>query len=217
MIPVTAAREPAAFDATVRQKGLAAIDELVGRAPRVARPGPRRAKVADVEADIPGKHFPPFWRDALDDMLVAYERRCAFLAIYLEYGTGNPSVDHMVPKSRAWDRVYEWANYRLCAASVNSRKSDLQSIIDPFEIGDGWFRLELVAFQVIRGPHVAPAGEGRLDATLELLNADEFRRARQEYVEQYEQRHISFAYLQHRAPFVAAELRRQGCLHAGDR
>ena len=217
MIPLTVANEPATFDATVRQKGLSAIDQLVGRAPRVARPGRRRAKIAEVEADIPAKDFPPFWRDALDDLLGAYERRCAFLAIYIEHATGNPSVDHMIPKSRAWSQVYEWDNYRLCAASVNSKKSDLQTIIDPFEIGDGWFQLELVAFQVIRGPAVTPAYEGRVDATLELLNIGECRRARQEYVERYEQRDISFAYLDRRAPFIAAEMRRQGRLHAGDR
>lgn len=37
MIPVQLAPEPEAFDRDVRQKGLAAIDELVGRPSRHAR------------------------------------------------------------------------------------------------------------------------------------------------------------------------------------
>lgn len=53
-------------------------------------------------------------------MLEAYERRCAYLALYLEHATGNPTVDHVLPKSRVWDQIYEWSNYRLCAALINT-------------------------------------------------------------------------------------------------
>ncbi|MCK5799544.1 MAG: hypothetical protein KAI47_20275 [Deltaproteobacteria bacterium] len=81
MIPVTPAAEPAGFDAKVRQPGLSAVDEFVGRAPRLNRRGPRRPKIADREGDIPAKAFPPFWRKALPEMLEAYERRCAYLAM----------------------------------------------------------------------------------------------------------------------------------------
>lgn len=79
MIPVILAAEPADFDLNVRQPGLSAIDELVGRAPRQQRRGPRRQQLADIESEIPAKKFPPFWRNALDHMLVLYERRCAYL------------------------------------------------------------------------------------------------------------------------------------------
>jgi len=59
--------------------------------------------VADAEDKIPADKFPPFWRKALDDMLVRYARRCAYLAMYFEPATGNPTVDHALPKSYAWD------------------------------------------------------------------------------------------------------------------
>ena len=104
MIPVVIAQEPAEFDATVRQPGLSAIDELVGRPPRIRRPGPRRKKVAETEAKIAADAFPPFWREALDDMMSAYEQRCAYLAMFIE-DTGNPTVDHVIPKSYAWNKV----------------------------------------------------------------------------------------------------------------
>jgi hypothetical protein len=69
LIRVILADEPKGFDKAVRQPGLAAIDELVGRAPRTKRRGPRRAKLANTEAGIPADKFPPFWRDAIDDMM----------------------------------------------------------------------------------------------------------------------------------------------------
>ena len=80
MIPVALAPEPADFDAKVRQPGLSAIDELVGRRPRRPRPGPRRSQVATSESKIPAEAFPPYWREALDDMV---ERRAPFIAAEL--------------------------------------------------------------------------------------------------------------------------------------
>ena len=217
MIPVRIAPEPPAFDREVRQRGLAAIDELVGRIPRQTRRGRRRNPIAQHEQDIPTDRFPPFWRAALDAMLVAYERRCAFLALYLEHATGNPTVDHMIPKSRRWDHVYEWPNYRLCAATINARKSDLTGIVDPVECQPGWFAMELVGYQVIPGP-TAPADlQAELRATMDLVNAPDCLRAREEYVRSYLNRHIDMDYLKRRAPFVAHELRRHGMLLDGDR
>lgn len=212
MLPLKCASEPASFDTKVRQKGLSAIDELVGRKPRVAHPGKKRKKVADREADIPSDTFPPYWRDALGDLLTAYERRCAFLSLYIEHATGNPSVDHMLPKSRAWQAAYEWSNYRLCAASINASKRDMAGIVDPFTCRDGWFQLDLVAFQVVRGPNAPAKRSKAIDATLELLNRQDACKAREEYVTSYEQGEIDLSYLARRAPFIAMELRRQGRL-----
>lgn len=217
MIPVALQPEPDTFDQQVRRKGLAAIAELVGKKPRSKRPGPPRKKIATRERDIPAEAFPPFWRDALDDMLESYGRRCAFLALYLENATGNPSVDHMLPKSRSWRDVYEWENYRLCAALINSAKRDLDGLVDPFSCEPGWFALELVGFQVIKGPK-APANQaGAFDATLRLLNQRDCLAAREEYVDQYQDGQIRLDYLERRAPFIASELRRQHKLRRGDR
>lgn len=209
MIPVSCAPEPRSFDATVRQPGLSAIDELVGRSPRLKRRGPKRKKIASRESDIPAAAFPPFWRLALDEMLDAYERRCAFLALYLEHATGSASVDHMLPKSRVWQKVYEWDNYRLCAALINSRKNDLVGVVDPFACGDGWFALELVGFQVIRGEKAPASRAKEIDATLPLLNVEECCKQRGTYVTEYEAGHVDLDYVTRRAPFVASELRRQ--------
>jgi hypothetical protein len=124
MIPVKPAPMPPDFDKKVRRHGLSAIAELVGEPPLIKRPGPRRKKIAERREDIPAESFPPFWREALDDMLLAYDRTCAYMAIYIEKVTGAPTVDHMIPRSVEWTQVYEWDNYRLACSLMNSRKKE---------------------------------------------------------------------------------------------
>jgi hypothetical protein len=212
MIPVQLQPEPASFDDVVRQKGLSAIDEMVGRQARRPHPGRVRNKIADREAEIPAKEFPPYWRDALDDLLLSYHRRCAFLALYIPHATGFASVDHMLPKSKHWDQVYEWNNYRLCAGSLNGIKSDMTGIIDPFDCQPGWFALEFVGFQVVLGDQVPNGGGPEFDSTLRLLNTKEARDAREQYFHSYSGGHVSIHRLEIEAPFVASEIQRQGLL-----
>lgn len=220
MIPVSLANEPPEFDAKVRQPGLSAIDEMVGRPPRLKRPGRKRNKVANKEQDIPADAFPAYWRDALPDMLVAYERRCAYLATYIHHATGNPTVDHVLPKSYAWTQVYEWSNYRLCAAIINSKKGALLTLVDPFAIGPGWFALNMNTFHVGRGDAAPEAEWPRIEVTLPVLNQRPCVLHREEYIRCYRlgpgARGFDLAHLEYRAPFIASELRRQGQLVRGD-
>ncbi len=220
MIPVTPAGEPADFDARVRQRGMDAIAEMTGKAPSRPRPGPKRTKLADKPEDIPPDRFPAFWRDVLDDMLVAYHRRCAYLALYIEHATGSPTVDYVIPKSKSWDLVYEWSNYRLAAALINSKKNDVDDVLDPFEIGEDWFAMEFVSFQVKPGPGAANDIALRVEETIEKLglNRSECCKARQAYVDDYLDAAdpIPLTYVEKRAPLVAREMRRQGLLRAGD-
>jgi hypothetical protein len=209
MIQVVLAKEPVDFDAKVRQKGLAALDELIGRPPKTKRAGPKRKVVASRLDDIPADQFPPYWRDALDDLLREYHRMCAFLAVYLEHATGNPTVDHMLPKSTRRDLAYEWSNYRLCAGTINSMKRDLVGLVDPKDCREGWFELNLVSFEVGPGTAVPPHMVKEVKDTCKLLNGRDSRKLREEYAAAYWDKAITIEYLQRRAPFVANELRRQ--------
>lgn len=155
-------------------------------------------------------------------MRTAYGNLCAYLSLYIEYATGSPSVDHVVPKSRSWKLVYEWSNYRLASSLINSKKNDLDLVLDPFQMETGLFALEFVEFQVEPAPTVRGA---KLQAVLETidvlgLNGQDCRTARAEYVENYRtgpgHGGIDLPYLERRAPFVAQELRRQRLLVRGD-
>jgi hypothetical protein len=218
LIRVKPAPEPASFDAKVRRPGMSAIAELVGEPPLIRRRGRRRTKVAERREDLKGEHFPPLWTEALDDLCEAYRRLCAYTSLYIHRVTGARSVDHMIPKSQAWDRAYEWSNYRLACTLMNARKNDAQTVLDPFEIEDDWFGLEFVAYQLVVREGLAPEIEGRIEDTIRRmgLNDEECRKAREEYVEAYLSRGIELDQLERWAPFIARELRRQGLLRAGD-
>lgn len=221
MIRVAPAGEPASFDARVRRRGLDAIAELVGEAPSRTRRGPRRKRTFASRDQIPADAFPPLWRDALPELRNAYDGLCAYLALYIEHGTGAPSIDHFVPRSKDWRLVYEWSNYRLCSSLINGHRSDRELAHDPFMLEPGLFALEFTDYQVKPGP----AARGRTSDTVMRtigdlgLNQRDCRKAREEYVAAYRNgppEGIALARLERRAPFIAQELRRQGLLVRGD-
>lgn len=217
MIRVLPAPPPLDFDAKVRQPGLRAIAELVGESPPRAA-GKPHAQVAVSREEIPPDRFPSYWREAAGDLLEAYNRICSYLCLRIPGGTGAPSVDHMVPKSTHWDQVYEWRNYRLACSLMNARKGAVAGVLDPFDVEDGWFALELVEFQVVRGEGLADGVLSSVEATIERLRLNDVTccDARAEFAEDYWQGDISFDYLTRHAPFVAGELRRQGRLRRDD-
>jgi hypothetical protein len=218
MIPVEPAPEPPGFDRKVRQPGLSAIAELVGEPPTIKRRGPRRRKIVDHREDIASESFPPSWREALDDMMQAYHRICAYMAIYIEEITGAGTVDHMIPRSVEWRHVYEWDHYRLACSLMNSRKNDAIAVLDPFRVKQGWFELDLVGFQIRPSEMLSPHTCRRVDRTIAKLrlNDKDCREARGRYAMEYWIGEISYGFLSRRAPFIAMELRRQGSLRPED-
>jgi hypothetical protein len=212
MIPVEPAPEPPDFDRKVRRPGLSAIAELVGETPKVKGRGPRRRKIAEHRDAIHSESFPPFWREAIDDMMRAYHRIRAYMAIYIEEVTGDGTVDHMIPRSVEWSHVYEWENYRLACSLVNSRKNDAIAVLDPFRVKTGRFELDLVGFQVRPSEGVSPHIRRRVDRTIAKLrlNDKDCRDARGRYAMEYWMGEIPYGFLSRRAPFIAIELGRQG-------
>ena len=219
VIPVTPVPEPAAFDSKVRQPGLRAIAELAGEQPDPPRTaGQPYAPVAASRDAIPAAKFPPYWRKMLDDLMRSYHRICAYLCLYIPRGTGAPSVDHAVAKSKQWDQIYEWSNYRLACSLMNARKGAAADVLDPFEIKEDWFALELVGFQVTPGNDLPDDVAEAVTDAIECLRLSDHTccSARAEYAEDYWSEEISFDYLMRHAPFVARELRRQHRLLPGE-
>ena len=119
----------------------------------------------------------------------------------------------MVAKSKAWDLVYEWSNYRLACSLMNARKRDYD-VLDPFEIGKGWFALELVEFQVVPSRELPVNVRARVVDTIATLRLSDSIccEARASYAQAYWDGDISLSYLRGHAPFVASELERHGRL-----
>lgn len=221
MIRVAPAGEPSSFDARVRRPGLDAIAELVGEAPSRTRRGRKRKQTFASRDQIPADRFPDFWAKALDDLREKYDGLCAYLALYIEHGTGSASVDHFVPKSKDWRLVYEWSNYRLCSLQINGHRRDRELALDPFSIKPGLFALEFTAFQVKPGPAARGPMWDIVATTIDDLglNRRGCCKAREEYVNDYQLGPpvgTELTRLERRAPFIAQELRRQGLLIRGD-
>ena len=217
MIPVARAKSPATFDATVRQPGLRAIAEMVGkRSPYPRTAGRPFKQIAHRERDIPADAFPPYWTESLDDLMTAYREICAYSCFRIHPVTGARSVDHFAPKSRSWRNVYQWSNYRLCCSRMNARKNDFGAVLDPFEIKPGWFQLELLGFQVVPNPKLRPSARDLIQVSIDRLGLNQFRRDREKDAERYWSGGYSLEVLKEEAPFVAYELYRQGRLNPGD-
>jgi hypothetical protein len=214
MIRVEPAPEPADFDNKVRQPGLRAIAEMTGSPGLPKRRGRPREVVAASPDEIPADKFPALWTAALPELLESYGRVCAYMSFYIERVTGAASVDHMLPKSVDWREIYEWRNYRLACSWMNSRKNDYQDVLDPFEINNGWFRLELVGYQVIPAPGLPADIHERVQATIDRLKLNDYEclKLREEYAEDFHHGDLSLNRLRQRAPFLAREIEMAGKL-----
>ncbi len=74
------------------------------------------------------------WRLALDELCVAYDRRCAFSTFRIEPVTGSRTVEHFQPKSKYPERAYDGTNFRLVCGLMNGRKRENEDVLDPFTI-----------------------------------------------------------------------------------
>ncbi|OQD49156.1 hypothetical protein BWZ29_12060 [Enterobacter cancerogenus] len=197
MLCVTPQPEPEEFDAKVRQKGLAHL----------------QAKNIDVTQPLPkGTIINSYWVDCLDDLYSSYSGVCAYVAVHFERITGNGSVDHFAAKSTRADLAYEWTNYRLSCSRMNSRKNNYDDVLDPFDVNDGDFFLELVTGAIYPNPSSPRIDEVTATITRLKLDATDCRSLRSKHFDLYRTGDISANYLRRMSPLVWYEANRQGLL-----
>jgi uncharacterized protein (TIGR02646 family) len=226
MIPVTPQPPPPDFDFAnqVALPGDNALLELIGDPSAAPRRGKPRRVIAQSIASIPAKDLPNFWRRALPALSGAYGHTCAYLGLRIHPATGAAEVDHFQPKSRYQHLAYRWENFRLSCKRANTNKGDHEDVLDPFTIAQDLFTLNLFSGEVEIGPAAtSPAIQEKVKATIKRLKLNDeptFLAARKDYID----RHFAingpaslpvlppmdFLTLQHEAPFVAAEINRQG-------
>jgi hypothetical protein len=178
---------------------------------RVRRPGNQGlAEGQEARAEI--------WRRCLSQLWEAYGGICSYLAVRIPPGTGARSVDHLAPRSKRPELTYEWSNFRLVCSLMNSRKGAFEDVLDPCEIEDGWFTLELSSLEVLPHPDLKPALRKKVESTIERLklNDPECVAARAEHYDAYLEHQrdallgLTLDRLRRWSPFVAKELTRQG-------
>lgn len=123
----------------------------------------------------------------------------------------------MLAKSKAWQQIYEWSNYRLACSLMNSRKGATATVLDPFDVEPGWFVLDTTFFQVAAGRGLDRDIRERVGVTIRRLGLNDHQccEARSEFAHCYWEGQITVDYLARHAPFVERELRRVGQLLPG--
>jgi len=190
MMPVAPKPEPPCFDVEVRQRGLLFLQST---------PSPNYKQFAS--------HA--YWVKATSDMLAAYDNTCAYTGcrIHLDH-----AIDHFFPKSLYPQLAYEWSNYRLCMSKINQYKGQNDRILDPFNIQEGWFKLDFPGCYVVAGENLSTQVLPKVELTIEKLklNDNQLVVLRYEIVSSYVDGECEFKILQKYYPYVAFEITRQG-------
>jgi hypothetical protein len=136
--------------------------------------------------------------------------------------TAQPRAGHVCPRGRFVLRT--WSNYRLAHAWVNGVKSAIPDVLDPFEIGEGWFAIEFGTFETIIGDEAPAEQRDAIQHTITALKLDsrELAITRRRAAERYwapprgQRDRLPLWSLEQDEPFLASELRRQGRLNPED-
>lgn len=230
MIPVTRHLEPRApdydFHHDVYERGEDAIRQLAGLSPLRKWKGrniqARVTRTQDVTHAMLRDY--PYWTRAMPALHRAYGGYCAYLARYIE-PVETPTTDHFVALRNAHDPLlaYTWSNYRLAHGLINSVKSAISDVLDPFEIGEGWFGIDFGTFETIVGPRAPLERKVAIHRTITALKLDgrALSTTRRRAAERYwspprGRRPLPLWDLEEDEPFLASELRRQGRLNTED-
>ncbi|NNA54970.1 hypothetical protein [Pseudomonas koreensis] len=198
MIYVQPQPEPNDFEQKVRAKGLAHL----------------KAKGIALDKALPwGAEVAPLWRDSLTDLHVAYGGICAYLGMFFERVAGT-SVDHFIAKSVSAKDIYEWSNYRLACSTLNSRKRDYNTVLDPFYLAPDLFRLQLSTGHIYPNPNLEAKAMRVVELTIETLSLDDAlcRDTRARCYQEYVKYKLDNDYFRSKYPFIWLEARRQGLL-----
>lgn len=188
MIPVpNPIPEPAAFDELCRKKGQAWLT----RNPQHSRPR-------------------DFWSPFRHDLADGFNNRCGYGAMWIPSGT----VDHFISCHQDRNLTYEWSNFRYLDGWINSAKNKRQTsqLLDPFDVQDGWFEIDLPSLQLKLTDAIPPEDRARAEYTLRnlpLRDDERILRQRRSWYELYQQGALSLEGLRQRAPLIAAAVEKQ--------
>ncbi|MEM9456698.1 MAG: hypothetical protein AAGF11_21150 [Myxococcota bacterium] len=186
MIPVARPEEPDQFDELTRRPGLAWLetnDYLNRRRPQ------------------------NYWAWCAKPLREAFEERCGWAAMFIADG----HVEHLV----SWDEckrdrpqlAYEWSNYRYILPRLNSRKRSQRGLLDPYEVGPGWFRVELPSLLLVCTDEIPKCERERAQRTIDCLGLvgdrdQQIRKLRANWLQRYRLNNLNLSGLREFAPLV---------------
>lgn len=189
MIHFSAPPEPNNFDQKVRQPGAVWLVQNPAGRPK------------------------DYWKECKGDLADAFRSLCAYSAMYEPVGT----VDHYLSCDNYRDQAYQWSNYRFASGWINSSKRTADdTVLDPFQVEDGWFEILLPSLQLVLTDAVPAHEVARAKYTLSRLHLrDDERviRQRREWYRMYQEGELSLEGLEKKAPLIAQTVKRHHSKH----
>ena len=187
MIPVPRVKKPRGFDVKVKVPGNA----WLASKPKAARP-------------------PALWAPYTAQLSVGFGNLCGYAAMHDPTGG---TVDHFLSSKHHRHLAYEWSNYRFASGPLNSSKRDADdAVLDPFEVGAGWFEIILPSLQLRVTDAVPVAYRAKAQYTLTRLNLRDGERVirwRRSWYLMYTNGQLTLSGLRTVAPLLAAAVEAQ--------
>lgn len=182
MIPVTKVRKPRGFDADVKTPGEKWLKD---------NPGAKRPKA--------------LWDSHTSHLAKGFGDRCGYAAMLDPTGG---TVDHYRSFKNFPELAYEWDNYRFASGTMNSTKRNAdESVLDPYEVGEGWFEILLPSLQMRVTDAVPTKFRKKAEFTLKRLklrDGERILRWRQSWYNMYCAGRLNLEGLREVAPLIAA-------------
>lgn len=188
MIPVPRVKKPRGFDAKVKVPG----NTWLAHNPAAARP-------------------PALWAPYTPQLSEGFSNLCGYAAMHVPPTGGT--VDHYLSFKHHRDLAYAWSNYRFASGPLNSSKRDADdAVLDPFEVGAGWFEIILPSLQMRVTNAVPTAYREKAEFTLKRLKLRDGERVirwRRSWYRMYTRGQLTLDGLRTVAPLLAAAVEAQ--------
>lgn len=188
MIPVAKIKQPPKYEKKVRQPG-----------------------TQWMKANPDAKRPHPYWNAILGDLEKGFKSLCGYAAMLDPTGG---TVDHYLSYKSRPDLAYEWTNYRFASQVLNASKKNADAeVLDPHEVGAGWFEIILPSLQMRVTNAIPDAHRRKAEYTLRHLKLDHGERLirwRRQWYKMYQEKKISLDGLRDVAPLIADAVERQG-------
>lgn len=150
-----------------------------------------------------------YWTPFKSVLADGFGQRCGYLAMLDLVG----SVDHFLSVAKHRHLAYEWDNLRFASELMNRIKgTEDDNVLDPFEIGEGWFEVILPSLQMVATDRVPARLRAKAEHTIRRLGLrDDERvlRQRRAWLESHEQGKVTISGLDSFAPLLAAAVRKR--------
>ena len=178
------------------------------RRPAAGQRVARRASGCEAAA----RFLDPFRNDLCD----GFQSLCGYAAMFDPTGG---TVDHYLSYRNHPELAYEWSNYRFASSTMNAIKRDAdEAVLDPHEIGVGWFEIILPSLQMRVTARVPPESRERAEATLSRLKLQDDERIirwRQSWYDMYRAGELTLEGLERVAPLIADAVRNDAAMSNG--